>query len=76
MPDSIAARKPVEPDRVRLKILGIVFALLLIGVGALWTLQGAGRLITAPPSRSLATLGPIVAGFGVALGYVTLRGRR
>lgn len=59
-----------------LKILGLVLALLMIGVGALWTLQGSGMLAPAPESSSFATLGPLVAGFGVALGYVTLRGRR
>lgn len=60
---------------MRLKILGVALALLMLGVGVLWTLQGAGKLSTAPRSNSLATLGPIVAGFGVALGYVTLRRR-
>jgi len=59
-----------------LKVIGVVFALLLIALGALWTLQGAGKLSGASTSGSLAALGPIVAGFGVALCYVTVRGRR
>ncbi len=58
------------------KVLGVVLALFMIALGAMWTLQGSGSVGEAPASSSLATLGPIVAGFGVALAYVTLRGRR
>lgn len=52
-------------------------ALLMLAVGGLWTLQGLGWLNGSSPSgaRALATLGPIVTGLGVALGYVTLRSR-
>ncbi|CUR54311.1 hypothetical protein NOCA2150053 [metagenome] len=50
--------------------------MLLISVGSLWALQGEGVLGNPDPSSALATLGSIVAGFGVALGYVVLRARR
>ena len=54
---------------VKATILGFTVALLMIGAGALWTIQSTDN-------SALATLGPIVAGLGVALGYVTWRGRR
>lgn len=49
------------------KILGTLVALVLIGAGALWTFGGSG---------TAQTLGPIVAGLGVALGYVVLIQKR
>lgn len=50
---------------VSAKVLGTLVALGLIVFGAVWTLQGGS-----------ATLGPIVAALGVALGYVVLIQRR
>lgn len=60
------------------KAAGLGFAILMLVSGGLWTLQGLGWLDDTPASgaRTLATLGPLVAGFGLALGYVSLRGRR
>jgi len=49
------------------KVLGALVALVLIAAGALWTFAGRG---------AATTLGPIVAGLGVALGYVVLIQRR
>lgn len=45
------------------KILGALVALAMIVAGALWTFGGQG---------AATTLGPILAGLGVALGYVVL----
>ncbi len=47
-------------------------------VGAVWTLQGLGYLSGSPmtDSRTWATLGPIVAGLGVALGIVIVQHSR
>ncbi len=74
------------------RLLSIVFALLLIGVSVLWTFvddarklstadgidifQANGWIGDAPRSSTMSTLGSIVAGLGVALGYVTLQKRR
>ena len=49
------------------KILGGLVALAMIVAGALWTFGGRG---------AATTLGPILAGLGVALGYVVLIQRR
>lgn len=60
------------------RVAGVTIGLLMLVLGGLWTLQGLEWLDGGSGSRTraLATLGPIMAGFGVALGYVTLRGRR
>lgn len=49
------------------KVLGTLVAVVLIAVGALWTFGGSG---------AAQTLGPIVGGLGVALGYVVLVQKR
>lgn len=55
------------------KLLGLAVGLLMIAVGGRWTAQGLGWLEgAASNARTLATLGPLVAGLGVALGYVSL----
>jgi hypothetical protein len=64
-----------QPDRenrygtpnVAAKILWSLVALAMIVLGALWTFAGSG---------SATTLGPILAGLGVALGYVVLIQKR
>ena len=64
-----------EPDRgdrygtpnVAAKILWSLVALVMIAVGALWTFAGSG---------TDTAVGPIVAGLGVALGYVVLIQKR
>lgn len=60
------------------RMLGLGLALLLVLVGALWTLQGLGYVegSSMTGEDTWAVIGPIVAGFGVALGYVVIRGRR
>ncbi|MDH2416185.1 hypothetical protein [Nocardioides sp. CER19] len=52
---------------VAIKILGSLVALALIVLGAIWTFTASG---------AAHSLGPIVAGLGVALGYVVLIQKR
>ncbi|MFD7157487.1 hypothetical protein ACQHIV_01935 [Kribbella sp. GL6] len=58
------------------KIVAIAFAALLIAVGGVWTFQGLGYLKgSSMTGQTLwATVGPIVAAFGVALIFVAFRG--
>lgn len=58
------------------KIVAIAFAALLIAVGGVWTFQGLGYLKGSSMTGSTvwATVGPIVAAFGVALIFVAFRG--
>jgi hypothetical protein len=58
------------------KIVAIAIAALLIAIGGVWTLQGLGYLKGSSMTGSTvwATVGPIVAAFGVALIYVAFRG--
>lgn len=50
----------------------------LVAVGGVWTLQGLGYLAGSPMTgvAAWAIIGPLVAGLGVALMIVGLRGRR
>lgn len=50
----------------------------MVVVGAVWTFQGLGYLKGSPMTgvKTWAVIGPIVAGLGVALAYVGLRGAR
>ena len=54
----------------------IVVGLLMVVVGAVWTFQGLGYLQGSPMTDQpvWATVGPIVAGLGVALAWVAWRG--
>jgi asparagine N-glycosylation enzyme membrane subunit Stt3 len=56
-------------------LLLIVGALMTLG-GLVWAMQGLGYLGGSPMTgeTTWAIVGPIVAGFGVALLYVALRG--
>ena len=58
------------------KIVAIAFAALLIAIGGVWTFQGLGYLKGSSMTGSTvwATVGPIVAAFGVALIFVAFRG--
>lgn len=64
-----------EPDlgnrygspNIAMKILWSLVALAMIVLGAIWTFAASG---------SAQTFGPIVAGLGVALGYVVLIQKR
>lgn len=60
------------------KIVAIAFAVLLLAIGGVWTLQGLGYLKGSSMTGSTlwATVGPIVAAFGVGLLYVAIRGPR
>jgi hypothetical protein len=53
--------------RVATKIMGSLVALAMIILGATWTFTGSGLA---------ESLGPIVAGLGVALAYVVLIQKR
>ncbi|CUR59126.1 exported hypothetical protein [metagenome] len=64
--------KPDLGDRygspnVALKILWSLVALAMIVLGAVWAFEGSG---------AAQSFGPIVAGLGVALGYVVLIQKR
>jgi hypothetical protein len=61
--------------RWRVMMLGLPPAILAVVAGGYWTLASWGLLDTARPPALLATIGPIVAGFGVALVYVSIRRR-
>jgi hypothetical protein len=60
------------------KVVFGALALLMIVAGVVWTLQGLGYLegSSMTGNEAWAIIGPIVAGLGVALGYVTIRGPR
>ena len=60
------------------KSVAITVGVVLMVVGAVWTFQGLGYLKGSPMTgvETSAVIGPIVAGIGVALAYVGLRGRR
>lgn len=60
-----------------LRILGLGLAVLLVAVGALWTAQGLGYVggSSMSGSSTWATIGPLVAGLGVALLIVLVRPR-
>jgi hypothetical protein len=59
------------------KSVAITVGVVLLVVGAVWTFQGLGYLKGSPMTgvEMWAVIGPIVAGLGVALAYVGLRGR-
>lgn len=54
-------------------LLGLPPAIFMLALGGYWTLMSWGVVGDASGSRTLGTVGPIVAGLGVALGYVCLR---
>lgn len=58
------------------KVVGVVVGVLMAVAGGVFTLQGLGYLDGSPMTgQSLwAIVGPLLAGFGVALLIVTLRG--
>ena len=59
------------------KTAALTLAFLLVAVGAVWTFQGLGYLEGSfmTGSSTWATIGPLVAGFGLALGIVVVRRR-
>jgi hypothetical protein len=60
------------------RTLAITVGIVLLVLGAIWTLQGLGYIEGSVMTgvRTWAIVGPIVAGFGVALAYVGFRGNR
>ena len=60
------------------RTIALALSVLMVVVGAVWTLQGLGYLEGSPMTgvEFWAVLGPALAGFGIALGIVALRGRR
>lgn len=61
------------------RVLGLVVAFAMVAAGAVWTMQGLGYLEGSPMTgvKFWALVGPVVAGLGVALGWVVLTsGRR
>ncbi|HEY0890244.1 MAG TPA: hypothetical protein VGE38_11595 [Nocardioides sp.] len=56
------------------RLLGLAVGLLMVVVGGFWTAVGLGW--AGEESGTLATVGPAVAGLGVALVWVTLQPRR
>jgi hypothetical protein len=60
------------------KTLPVTLGLLMLVVGAVWTFQGLGYLEGSPMTgvEVWAVIGPLLAGLGVALVIVGLRGRR
>ncbi|WP_181309635.1 hypothetical protein [Nocardioides campestrisoli] len=58
------------------RVLGVSLGLLMVVAGGLWTFQSFGWLGTMAEGDVRATLGPALAGLGVALVYVAVRGQR
>lgn len=60
------------------KILAIACGILLLAIGAIWTLQGLGYLKGSSMTGSSfwAIAGPLVAAGGASLLYVAIRGPR
>ncbi len=60
------------------RVVALLLSGLLIAVGLLWTLQGLDIIKGSGMSgvEYWAVVGPAIAGFGIALGFVVLRGRR
>jgi hypothetical protein len=60
------------------RVIGGVISAVMVVVGVIWTLQGLGYLkgssMTGEPYW--AVVGPALAGLGVALGVVAVRGPR
>lgn len=65
-----------KTPRWRILVLALPPALTMMVVGGYWTLLSWGVLDEQGTSNTLDALGPIVAGFGLALAYVSLRSQR
>lgn len=63
---------------VFLKMLGMAAAFFMTAVGAIWTAQAFGFFgeVTDSAAKWFSLIGPALAGFGIALGYVIVRGPR
>ena len=60
------------------RTVGLVLSTLMVLVGLVWTFQGLGYIEGSPMTgvEFWAVIGPALAGFGIAMGIVVLRGRR
>ncbi len=60
------------------RVVALALSALMVVVGLVWTFQGLGYLEGSPMTgvQLWAVLGPALAGFGIALAIVALRGRR
>ena len=60
------------------RVIGVVLGGLMLVVGVIWTLQGLDVIKGSSMSGQdyWAVVGPALAGFGLALGIVAVRGRR
>ena len=69
---NVSAVSTIRPVK---KTLPVALGAVMTVVGAVWTLQGLGYLKGSPMTgvEVWAIIGPLVAGFGVALAYVGLR---
>ena len=58
------------------RTLGLIVAVLMVLVGAVWTFQGLGYIggSSMTGSDTWAIIGPAVAGLGIALGITVARG--
>jgi len=65
-----------KTPRWRVLVFGLPVAVLLLATGVWLTLAAWGVVGTGKTSEGLAVLGPLLAGFGIALVYVVLRPRR
>ena len=59
------------------RVVGVVVGVVMLVVGALWTFQGLGWMGGSAMSGEefWAKVGPALAGLGVALVFVSARGR-
>lgn len=65
-----------KTPRWQILALGLPPAVLLVALGIYWTLVAWGVVGDGEKSEAFSVIGPLVAGFGVALGFVVLRPRR
>ncbi|KRC48739.1 MULTISPECIES: hypothetical protein [unclassified Nocardioides] len=63
-----------RPSRLPALLIGLPIAVLLALAGGFFTLASWG-VFGYDESKSLSVVGPLMAGFGVALGWVCLRPR-
>lgn len=59
-----------------MRLLAWILAALLLVAGGLWTLDGLGIVGDDAENGTRAFLGPLMAGFGLALVIVLLQNRR
>ena len=60
------------------RLVALALAGLMVAAGGVWTLQGLGDVSGSPMTGQgfWAIVGPVVAGLGVALALVAIRGPR